>query len=383
MGLVQELSAAARRWKQVRAVGAAPVPDRIAFRESLEGVLGTLPALDYSFVELDAERPPWTDTGIELEAGEEVTLLACGRVYMSRLLDVWVGPQFQLWARVGENGEIFNGTRASHTFVAVQRGRLFLAGQFPGRWGDRSGRIASDLRAYRKASGGLTVFAIRWNGAAADGLARLRQRAEEGGQHELAAELACEAERLRNPPLPPPGWKYLWFLGDSDIYAQSGDTITCCTEGNVGILQKDAALALTPDTRLLWDWKVDALPSQTAENAVVAHDYLSIAVEFNDGRDITYHWSKELRPETGYWCPLEGWKDREYHVVVRSGDHGLGAWLSENRNLFEDYRMHIGTPPARIVRVWLIANSVFQRRRGVCAYRGIRLSTGSSQMVVC
>ncbi len=383
MGLVQELSAAARRWKHVRAAGADPEPDRAAFRAGLESLLDATAASDYALVELEAARLPWTDTGIELEAGEEVTLLACGRVYLSRLLDVWVGPQFQLWARVGENGAIFNGTRTSHTFVAAQRGRLFLAGQFPGRWADQSGRVGSDLRAYRKTSGGLSVFAIRWKGSAAEGLALLRQRAEADGRGDLAAELAAEAERYGDPPLPPAGWKYLWFLGDSDIYRQADDGITCCTEGNVGILQKDAALALTPDTRLEWDWKVDALPSQMAENAVLAHDYLSIAVEFSDGRDITYHWSRELKTETGYWCPLEGWKDREYHVVVRSGDDGLGNWLSQSRNLFEDYRVHIGTPPARIVRVWLIANSIFQRRRGSCTYRAIRLTNGAAKMVVC
>ena len=113
-----------------------------------------------------------------------------------------------------------------------------------------------------------------------------------------------------------------------------------------------------------------------AENAVLSHDYLSLAVEFNDGRDITYYWSSKLSVGTGYWCPLPTWKDREFHVVLRSGEQGLGAWLSEERNLYEDYQHYIGTPPARIVRVWLIANSLFQRKDGVCSYRRILLSDG-------
>jgi len=66
-------------------------------------------------------------------------------------------------------------------------------------------------------------------------------------------------------------------------------------------------------------------------------------------------------------------------VVIRSGKQDLGSWLSEERNLYEDYLRYIGAPPSRIVRVWLIANSLFQRRDGVCSYRGIRLIEHNSE----
>jgi hypothetical protein len=58
----------------------------------------------------------------------------------------------------------------------------------------------------------------------------------------------------------------------------------------------------------------------------------------------------------------------------------MGRWLSEERNLFEDYRRFIGEPPSRIVRVWLIANSVFQRGEGVCSYRRIKLVDGDGEV---
>src|SRR5439155_16134914 len=68
--------------------------DRVATR----GENGSLAALQ--FVELPADRPPWYDTGIDLAEGEFVTWLAGGRVYLSALLDIFIGPHFQLWARV-------------------------------------------------------------------------------------------------------------------------------------------------------------------------------------------------------------------------------------------------------------------------------------------
>ena len=76
---------------------------------------------------------------------------------------------------------------------------------------------------------------------------------------------------------------------------------------------------------------------------------------------------------TGYWCPLPTWKDREYHVAARSGTQELGQWIDEQKSLYDDYAAHIGAPPERIRRVWLIANSMFQRGRGECAYRAIRI----------
>ena len=120
-------------------------------------------------------------------------------------------------------------------------------------------------------------------------------------------------------------------------------------------------------------WRIEELPSEIAEDARFTHDYLSIAVEFSNGRDLTYTWSCELPAETGYWCPLPTWRDREFHVAIRSGRSGLGVWQREERDLHADYRRFIGAPPPRIARVWLIANSMFQRRVGRCCYADIAL----------
>jgi hypothetical protein len=83
-----------------------------------------------------------------------------------------------------------------------------------------------------------------------------------------------------------------------------------------------------------WSWRVTTLPSLVGENTLGTHDYLSIAVEFDNGQDMTYLWSSSLAVGNAFRCPAL---------------------------------------PARIVAVWLIALSPFQRRMGECAYRGIRL----------
>jgi hypothetical protein len=323
----------------------------------------------HHLVELAADRPPWHDTGIDLVEGESVTWLAGGRVYLSALLDIFVGPNFQLWGRIGE-GPIFSGTRATHTFRADRSGRLFLASYFPGEWADPSGSLATPVAAYKGITGGLAVAILRWDGDALDGLRSMKR-------HPL---VDLEIDRLTSAPTAPDGWKHLWFLGSSEIYTsrQPGE-IHCETCCDVGILQRDVDLPFREGTRLQWAWKVDALPSALAEDTLPTHDYLSIAVEFSNGIDITYYWSAGLAPGTGYWCPLPTWAKREYHIAARTGTAELGRWIDEDKDLYADYAAHIGKPPERITRVWLISNSLFQRGRGECTYRGIRLRDSSGK----
>jgi hypothetical protein len=226
--------------------------------------------------------------------------------------------------------------------------------------------VSTSLAEYAKYKGGLTVVVLRWRATATEGL-----RACASG--DPAGRISAEIARLADPPEPPEGWTPLWFLGNSEIFRRSEEggqpCIACHTERNVCILQHDAPMELTPGSKLRWSWKVDELPSVMPENTMASHDYMSVAVEFENGRDITYTWSPELAAGTGYWCPLPTWKDREFHVVIRSGKNDLGKWLDEERDLHADYAKYMGTPPKRVVRVWLIAVSLFQRRSGRACFR--------------
>ena len=124
---------------------------------------------------------------------------------------------------------------------------------------------------------------------------------------------------------------------------------------------------------LRWSWKIESLPSENAEDLLFNHDYMSIAVEFDNGQDITYHWSSELPIETIYRCPIPMWNKRETHIVIHSGKNGLGQWINEERNIYEDYKRAVGTPPQNIVRVWLIALNIFRRKEGKCDFANIKL----------
>lgn len=333
-------------------------------------VLASLDAVaDFRVVALPARVPPWTDSGLRVEAGDRVTLLATGEICLSAELDLRGLASFHLWARVGGRGPLQNGTRDTTTFRAPRAGSLELA-VYHGEWATPDGELATPIEAYETLGGGFTVVAIRWRGDAEAGLAALAAAIPDDPL------VAGERERLASARRDPQGWSHLWFLGPSEIFssAAAGREIHVRTHRDVGIVRKRAALDLTPHTELAWSWRVSKLPAAVAEDTAVTHDYLSIAVEFENGLDLTYYWSAALPVETHYRCPLPTWTARETHLVVRSGAADLGRWIGERRNVVEDYRRAIGgPPPERIVAVWLIAVSLFRRGTGEADFRDVLL----------
>ena len=146
------------------------------------------------------------------------------------------------------------------------------------------------------------------------------------------------------------------------------------------MLIKDAVLPLKPNTRLRWSWRVDQLPSKTREDNLFTHDYLSIAVEFDHGQDLTYYCSCRSTPASAV-PSRPGPRARPSGGAL--GLEGLGQWFDEERDVYRDYGEKIGGAfPAKIIRVWLIAVSLFQRTEGKCQYAGISFVTDEGVLPV-
>jgi Protein of unknown function (DUF3047) len=357
-----------------RAAGYSAEAEERAGRDLLER-LSSLPrelVAECRLIRVPANRAPWLDSGIEVRAGERVSTFSWGRAWLSHALDVWMGPQFQLWARIGTRGPVFRGARATNTFTAAHSGRLYLASYFPGTWADADGRLATSPRDYRRASGEIATIVVRW----ADGVDPQAVLATRLTGREPAELARNELRRLETPTPPPAGWNYVWVLGEADMFTDAsngGRVIDCHVDQNVGCVQYEVDVPLTDATRLRWRWLIDQLPSPLAEDSLLTHDYTSIAVEFENGQDLTYHWSAGLPEGYAYRCPLPYWKRVETHVALRSGVDQFGHWVTEDRPLREDYRRAVGDPPARIVRVWLIAVSIFQHGTGSTKFADIEL----------
>ena len=367
-------------------------PTAAAFESDLGSFLSHLTIAgsvqEHRFTTLPANTIPWTATGLHLTEGQQISTFATGRVWRSRDLDLWLRPQFALWFKVGIQGAVFNSTGRTNTFRPGRAGELYLANQYPGQFGEpQGGRVAGQLEAYDKADGNFEILVVVWK----DGVdvQHVLNGFATGASVGSATLIRDELRRIeRNSQMDPgPEWSLLWFLGRSSIYSlrehESQPCMHCKPYQNVGILQKqfDPTIAFRPGTRVSWDWMVSCLPSRLREDLTFTHDYLSLAFEFENGRDLTYTWSWELPKDFGYWCPLPSWKDREYHVVIRTGTAELGSWLSEERDLYADYKHYIEEDrddrvkiPKQIVRFWFIAGNRWQRYDGEMMAKRVRIA---------
>jgi hypothetical protein len=335
-------------------------------RDRLQGALDELVAEGAAraahCLHLPGNAPPWTDSRVRVARGERVTWLAEGRIVLPPGWPGPVHPSWRLWHRITPGGRAHKAGRDTHTFEAARDGALEF-GLLLGEWKTPEGELAAPAETWSEVEGAIDAAVIHWGEAApAVGLERLV--ALSGGDALVREERA----RLADPRTRAPGWSPHWLLGESDsFFLESCDGRPCMAahpRDDASIIRYEIDSPVGPDTALLWRWRVDELPSRLPEDQLFQHDYLSIAAEFDCGRDLTWYWSHSLPVETWYPCPIPDWTPRETHFVVRSGEEGLGEWHRERRLLAPDYRTALGGEPGRLVAVWLIAVSLFQHGEG-------------------
>jgi Protein of unknown function (DUF3047) len=380
--------AAYRRWRRqawtlaraVRAGGAraksdpgrevAPVDG-----QALRGLAATV-AADARLVRVPVHQPPWTPTGLAVSAGEDVSWLAWGSLHLVRPLGAALRPRLVLRGRAGD-GVPVEGARDTVTFRADRTGELRLGSVFPGEL-QADGTITMDRIPYRAMSGTLSAVVARW----APGTDPQRALESIAGR-DPSGLCAAEAARLASPPAPPAGWDTHPLAGREEAFFPSGSGITVNASWTSAIIRHPAEMTLTPTLRLRWSWRVDTLPSRLPEDTALTHDYLSVAVEFDDGHDLTWYWSCCLPESFSYRCPLPHWRRRETHIVVRAGTADLGRWIDQERPVLADHQAAIGGPtPSRVVRAWLIAQTVPQAGHTVGEFSRIELVDGGQTLRV-
>ena len=319
--------------------------------------------------ELNGSDLPWKDLGLTLEKGQEATFLLGGRVWLSREADLWVEPGVAFHVRTRGSRPMFNPMGNTGTMTAAESGPLEMARSLV-EFQDDKGELAVPKSDYVKADARIYGIALVWRGSARAGLESLLKHGDVDGI--VAGELA----HLQSPRKLPAGWHNFFMLGGGPVIFNDIGNGAIAVEPlkNAGILQRPVDIALKPQTKLSWDWIVEELPSRLPEDQLTSHDYLSIAAEFDDGQDLTYFWSCSLPVGKAFRCPIPRWTPLESHMAVRSGTADLGKWVSDERDLYEDYKAHIGGTAKSVVNVWLLGVSLFQRRPGSARFGAMQIS---------
>ena len=329
-------------------------------------------------VNVSARREPWTATGLDAARGAPLTWLAHGDSWIGSRRGLHLDAALQLRLRTGGAAPALHGTGPTHTAAAPNDGPVEICSIHPAELKGPDEQVAYDNLPRAAFRGGFDVVVGAWPPDADVG-----ERLARAATDDPTGLCRREAERLARPVEPPPGWEPHPLIPLTGLHTARGEAIDVDAGGRVEIVRREARVPLSSGLELRWRWRMDSLPGTLAEDTLLSHDYLSVAVEFDDGKDLTYYWSAALPVETSFRCPLPHWRHREWHMVVRSGGVGLGEWRDERRLIAPDRTRAIGgAEPREVVAVWLIATGMARRRDGRGSYADIELVDGDRALRV-
>ena len=204
-----------------------------------------------------------------------------------------------------------------------------------------------------------------------------------------------------DPAAPPPGWEPLTFprVARHTRYAVvlEGERWVLRAESDRAASGLYRPLDLDPAVYrvLSWRWKVEGVLERSDPRRKAGDDYAArVYVAFQHdpaagiwersragayrllygryppGTALSYVWESRLPAGT---VLDSAYTDRAKIVVVRSGAGEAGRWLTETRDIYEDYRRIVGGEPPRIAGVALMTDTDDTGERAVAYYDAITL----------
>ncbi|MEK7791508.1 MAG: DUF3047 domain-containing protein [Deltaproteobacteria bacterium] len=137
---------------------------------------------------------------------------------------------------------------------------------------------------------------------------------------------------------------------------------------------------------LKWRWRVHELPQESDEryedaiNGMKSDSAAGVYIYFHkEGQEpqiIKYVWSESLPVGTPpFQSPASKDDFQPYIVIKRSGAGGLGQWIEETANIYEDFKkIYPGKEPPRIVGMGILTDADSTDTSAHADYDDIRLT---------
>lgn len=217
---------------------------------------------------------------------------------------------------------------------------------------------------------------------------------------------AIELGRFSAPAGPdalPPGWEHLTFKR-----VPRSTSYTVVPDGTGHVLRADSRAAASTlfrrvdvDPRaypvLTWRWKVDGVIASADARTRAGDDYPArVYVAFRYDPERATLWERTVygfyRAVYGEYPPRgvlnyvwdnrlpvgtvldNAYTGRARMIVVQSGPALAGRWVSEKRNLLDDYRLAFGGEPSRIAGIAVMTDTDDTGESAVGYYDAITLS---------
>lgn len=182
------------------------------------------------------------------------------------------------------------------------------------------------------------------------------------GQPQEAGPAARILEKAP-PALPlagaPPGWEVREFSGKATVTVvrdEGAVALRLLSQGNSFAVTRSLDFDLPKYPILTWKWKVTALPKGGDVRKRETDDAVQVYVVFPRGlvkavqsHIVGYIWDATAPPGTRVDSPQPCPPTCNLKLIVlQGGPEKLGQWLTERRNVLEDYKALFGGAPPRV-----------------------------------
>ncbi|CAG0993143.1 hypothetical protein ARNL5_03407 [Anaerolineae bacterium] len=162
----------------------------------------------------------------------------------------------------------------------------------------------------------------------------------------------------------PKGWKVKEWKGKADINVvktQFGNAVHLRSSNTSSAIYREMDFDLKEFPNLNWRWKVTKIPrgadvrnKKADDQAAQVYVIFPRWPEQVNSRLVGYIWDSSA--PAGLTLHSTKSKNTRY-VVIRSGQTGLGDWLQEKRNVYEDYKALFKEEPPRAASISIMIDS--------------------------
>jgi hypothetical protein len=170
----------------------------------------------------------------------------------------------------------------------------------------------------------------------------------------------------RDTDVVPQPWNIRLKEGKADvrIASDNGGNVLhiTCRESSVSV-ERNASVDIIVSPYMSWTWKVLKVPTQGDVRKKGYNDQaLQILVAFENRKILSYVWDSNA-PEGTITDESVGWPVnlKIKVIVVKAGTTDVGKWITQTRNIYEDYKNIFHEEPLRLKGVRIQTNTQYTR----------------------
>jgi hypothetical protein len=175
----------------------------------------------------------------------------------------------------------------------------------------------------------------------------------------------------------PKGWELTVNAGEAQLHLVQNDgkqALRMRSDQASFALQKKVQVSLQKSPFLVWDWKVTELPKGGDFRHGGSDDQAAqVIIAFSSSRFLSYIWDSTA-PKGMIAAASAPLFKKIFAVVMQSGTPGLGTWITERRNLIDDYKQAYGEEPEVIEGIRIQINSQHTESRAESYWHSIAVA---------